>query len=310
MGNLILLEIIISLIFIYLIYSLLTTTLMEVIASVFRLRAVNLWLTIRSLFEKDPVWLTGFYRHPVIKSMKTSWFFTFLPPSNIKPEDFADAVVDIVTSGPGDAYDNIEDKLDQQDSSVHKKLRSIYKSSGHDLVVFRSRLVDFYNGVMDRAIGQYKRLTSSITLIIGFLIAWSFNVNSIQIFHTLKENSAKRAAMMAIVDNYQAEVFEDKDSFEIAVSQLKDSIRDASTKINSTLALERIDKINKAELKKNKPLLGWFLTAIALSFGAPFWFDLLNKFMKLRSSLPIATTTKENEKSRKNTRDNQTDVEG
>jgi len=30
---------------------------------------------------------------------------------------------------------------------------------------------------------------------------------------------------------------------------------------------------------------GWLLTAIAVSLGAPFWFDLLNKFMVVRSTV-------------------------
>jgi hypothetical protein len=32
-------------------------------------------------------------------------------------------------------------------------------------------------------------------------------------------------------------------------------------------------------------LLGWFLTAVALSMGAPFWFDVLNTFMNDRSTV-------------------------
>ena len=31
-------------------------------------------------------------------------------------------------------------------------------------------------------------------------------------------------------------------------------------------------------------LLGWLLTAAALSLGAPFWFDLLKKFINLRGA--------------------------
>lgn len=38
-------------------------------------------------------------------------------------------------------------------------------------------------------------------------------------------------------------------------------------------------------LKYISTLIGWMLTAIALSLGAPFWFDLLNKLMKLRNSV-------------------------
>jgi hypothetical protein len=39
-------------------------------------------------------------------------------------------------------------------------------------------------------------------------------------------------------------------------------------------------------------LLGWLITAFAVSLGAPFWFDLLNKIMVIRS------TVKPREKSR------------
>jgi hypothetical protein len=38
--------------------------------------------------------------------------------------------------------------------------------------------------------------------------------------------------------------------------------------------------------------LGWLVTAFAISLGAPFWFDLLNKFIIVRS------TVKPHEKSR------------
>jgi hypothetical protein len=39
-------------------------------------------------------------------------------------------------------------------------------------------------------------------------------------------------------------------------------------------------------------LLGWLMTGFALSLGAPFWFDLLNKMMVVRA------TVKPQEKSR------------
>lgn len=39
--------------------------------------------------------------------------------------------------------------------------------------------------------------------------------------------------------------------------------------------------------------LGWLLTAIAVSLGAPFWFDLLNKVINIRSSGKIPGQTKE-----------------
>lgn len=32
-------------------------------------------------------------------------------------------------------------------------------------------------------------------------------------------------------------------------------------------------------------VLGWLITAFALSFGAPFWFDTLNRFMIVRGTI-------------------------
>jgi len=31
-------------------------------------------------------------------------------------------------------------------------------------------------------------------------------------------------------------------------------------------------------------IIGWLLTILAVSLGAPFWFDVLNRFMNLRSA--------------------------
>ena len=34
----------------------------------------------------------------------------------------------------------------------------------------------------------------------------------------------------------------------------------------------------------NSRLLGWIITALAVSVGAPFWFDTLNRFMNIRNA--------------------------
>jgi hypothetical protein len=44
--------------------------------------------------------------------------------------------------------------------------------------------------------------------------------------------------------------------------------------------------------KIGRLLAGWFLTAIAMTLGAPFWFDLLNKLVSLRSSLKPETAAR------------------
>jgi hypothetical protein len=48
-------------------------------------------------------------------------------------------------------------------------------------------------------------------------------------------------------------------------------------------------------------VFGWLITALAISLGAPFWFDLLNRLMKLRNSVSIPVASKESGKSPGNT---------
>ena len=35
-----------------------------------------------------------------------------------------------------------------------------------------------------------------------------------------------------------------------------------------------------------RPLLGWFITAVAALFGAPFWFDMLQSIIRLKGAGP------------------------
>jgi len=49
-------------------------------------------------------------------------------------------------------------------------------------------------------------------------------------------------------------------------------------------------------LKWLSTIIGWIITALAISLGAPFWFDLLNKLMKLRGSVSSSNSTQNKEK--------------
>jgi hypothetical protein len=95
-----------------------------------------------------------------------------------------------------------------------------------------------------------------------------------------------------------------KDSVELAKYQFLKARRD--TLINRAEMLMRNDVNNVHQvlglewenydygpsllLSLLKSLLGWVITALALSLGAPFWFDLLNKLMKLRGSVATPTS--------------------
>jgi hypothetical protein len=56
------------------------------------------------------------------------------------------------------------------------------------------------------------------------------------------------------------------------------------------------------EKTDNKKFFGFFIAAIAIGLGAPFWFDLLNKFVNLRTAGksidPSGSSTKNNASSK------------
>ena len=76
------------------------------------------------------------------------------------------------------------------------------------------------------------------------------------------------------------------------LNQAESLIQKDIKSIHHSLGLEWEDYDRKSGLFGSlfKSLLGWIITAIALSMGAPFWFDLLNKLMKLRGSVATPTS--------------------
>lgn len=156
------------------------------------------------------------------------------------------------------------------------QLSVLYKNAGGDLNKFRELLEGWFNSVMDRSKGWYKQWISKINFTVGLAIAVTFNLDTIQIFSELKTDTAKRDAILLQAENATAEDME----------MLSDSLYHYTTSLNQTLA--GVDSgTADADYSLGLQLFGWFLTALAISFGAPFWFDLLNKFMKLRTSVGV-----------------------
>jgi hypothetical protein len=50
-------------------------------------------------------------------------------------------------------------------------------------------------------------------------------------------------------------------------------------------ALDGLKRPLDSDREPWKSIPGWLITALAVSLGAPFWFDLLNKFMVVRSTV-------------------------
>ncbi|MBL4668141.1 MAG: hypothetical protein JKY30_02620 [Flavobacteriales bacterium] len=225
-GNVVL-DVVISLVFIFLIYSLLASVLQEIIATALGLRARNLKHAIRRMLEDDdegntnsaPSNLTQkaqqlfqkkkeglleeFYRQPVIKYLASGKRFS--KPSYMSESDFSMAILEILKKNGGKGVPNIDkikQALSNENNLINKETRahlvSLLDDAQNDLVKFRANLEDWFNNTMERAAGWYKKTIQFNLTIIGFVLAVIFNVNTIEIVKTLSTDKNVRDSMVKL----------------------------------------------------------------------------------------------------------------
>lgn len=362
MFNSVILEIVIGLVFIYLLYSLLATVIQEIISTNFSFRAKILEKAISRMLEdgntfrfrlqgmvslfiasrKQPEKMSPsrlFYNHPLIYYLGEDKKHS--KPAYINKATFAKVIIDLLRGDkvkPGiDIKALIQGSLDegktawgqvQIDEQTLIFLNSLWTDANGDIEKFKISIEGWFDETMQRASGWFKKYTQVILLFVGLGISVVFNVDTLEIVNKLEKDPAIREQLVQQADNFVAaypnldkELIEAKtqharlleivskksttgDSIDpsieeqkiIAYEQLKvkrDSLIDAANQ----LIKEDLNKVNNLLGQqiwsyewKGWPyffqsLFGWFITAIALSLGAPFWFDLLNKLMKLRSSV-------------------------
>lgn len=331
------LDVVIGLVFIYLLYSLLGTLIQEIIATNIGLRGQLLRKAIKRMLDDDTTTSNNlskaFYKHPLIKYLVADTSLIKKEPSYITKETFSKVVIDLLKGKQpkpgGSSTQPIQTSLDTGnpawDTSIKIEtetltyLTSIWVDAQGDVKKFEDLLQQWFNEMMDRTTGWYKKRTQQILLIVGLIIAIAFNVDTIQIIEKLQKDPKLREQIVAQagafvkehpnLDNELAQTKAQIDSTpKLSTEQKKNQknaadanydktkkLRDSLFKQATTLVGSDINKVNNelaigwdGGLWKNlhwTSILGWLLTALAISLGAPFWFDLLNKLMQLRSSI-------------------------
>ena len=132
------------------------------------------------------------------------------------------------------------------------------------------------------------------------LLAVGFNVDSIQVAKTLWLDRDARQDMVNAASEYMKSHQPPADSGskgEIQLNQLQKNVQTSveAFKNVSTAALmpvgwngtfqDNITRLFSTWETALSSIGGWLITAVALSLGAPFWFDTLNRFMVVRSTI-------------------------
>lgn len=286
------LDIALGLILVYLILSLICTATNELIAGLFKLRARNLVQALQNLLRDSKGTDLGrkFFDHPLVKSL----YREGSRPSYIPPPTFALALLDLVAPGSTGSANPIA-KVKQQlkklpaNSDMRRTLELLVSDSDNKLDKLRSNLEAWFSDAMERAAGWYKRKTQVTVLIVSVIITIAANADTTQIAKALSNDPALRGALVAQAQEFARET--------PGTGQTEAPKGGAGA--NASPA-ERIEQ-NIQQLQQLGLPLGWnqwprdrgewvnktiglLLTALAVSLGAPFWFDLLKKVVNIRAA--------------------------
>jgi hypothetical protein len=229
-------------------------------------------------------------------------------PSYIPPAQFATALLDIVARGPADWPYPVDPKpisIDQLRRSagmlpsprLQRVLLTAIDHSAGDLAAVRTELEQWFNGSMDRVSGWYKRRTQFVLFAIGLVAAALLNLDAITVAHRLMDDEGLRRAAVGYAAAQAG-------GAEAPKGKTVDQVRADLASIGYPIGWRTLPKggivpgpqtcagkaanCGDADLGVMAALamiFGWLITAFATTFGAPFWFDVLNKFMVVRSTV-------------------------
>lgn len=282
------LDIAIGLVFVYLLLSLVCTAAREIVEGWMRHRAKDMESSVKDILGNALA--NSVYTHGLITALSPGGE----KPSYIPSQTFALALMDALATGgaanaltapaaPGRPAPAPLPALVQSVANI-PALRTLIQAAGADAVRVRENIEGWFNNAMDRVSGVYKRRTQKIILFMGLFIVCLVNADSVQIANTLSHDAALRATLVASAQEYA------KSDPTHATGQKPEekmkSLTDEIGKLGLPLGWHgRPGGLGKWVEK----VLGLLVTALAISLGAPFWFDLLNRVINIRSSLKPPT---------------------
>jgi hypothetical protein len=168
------------------------------------------------------------------------------------------------------------------------------KPGGGDFSTLQKNIEGWFDDAMDRVSGWHKRRTQVWTLIVAIIFTVSANADTLKIVHHLASDPVLR---QAVVESAKTRAAGPRPSVAVEYKDPNDPLKPTVIRFDENPLhsgeedlLSRLIGWGPEETKKNHTtdwllrVLGWLISIAAISLGAPFWFDTLNKFINLRSA--------------------------
>lgn len=282
------LEIAISLSLVYLLLGLMCSVLNEWVAGILNMRAKNLWDGVRNLlYDSEGTGLAKqLYDHALVKNLGKAGQL----PSYVPSRAFALALFDLVapvhdsttTRTLQDIRNSVANISNEQ---VKTTLVALIDDAEGDLKKARENVERWYDDAMDRVSGWYKKKTQVFILVWALAVTLSVNADTVLIANTLAHDATLRTSLVAMAEITAKEPLpQDAKGTTERVQQMSSEIKKLGLPIGWSLEPKDPKSLPSDVGGWALKIIGLSLTAIAVSLGAPFWFDVLNKLINIRSA--------------------------
>ena len=197
-----------------------------------------------------------------------------------------------VTGGVGERIEEFEDRVTEKFNHI------------------KQEITQDFNDMMDRTSGWYKKRTQLVLFIIGITIAGAFDADTFAMYQSLSNNPDARKEVLALADQFvnsgSSENFAPTTQ---AGANAEDQLLELRQKANLLIAdeldgLESALGFGRTSFPEKVPVmesgapatmkqiilfrggkfLGWIITALAISLGSTFWFDILKQLINIRNA--------------------------
>jgi hypothetical protein len=208
--------------------------------------------------------------HPLVQSLAQATG----RPSYLPARTFALALLDVLTPG-GQATDDVKAVRNAvaaiESDKVRAALLPIVNQSANTLAELQANIERHFDDVMDRVSGVYKRNSQKIIVVIALVVTVVFNVDTLNAAEKLWVSPALRAQVV----------------------QEGSAVSRAGLSADGKAQGSTVDalpvgwyQVPKSSCEWGLKILGWLLSTFALTLGTPFWFELLTRFVNVRSTGP------------------------
>ena len=296
------LDVAIGLVFVYLLLAIICTSANEILSGLTKSRGKLLREGIQQLLDNQPTcaaknnslaMFEEFYKHSLITSMMRG----NRHPAYLPARTFSTVLVDILAKDRVGRVDvaGIEKGLEAlPDGDVKESLLALVQSTEDEVGEVQLAIEGWFEDAMDRVSGWYKRKTQIWTVLLAIAITVLSNADTLQIARRLWQDPVLRSAVVEEAKNRAQKPRPDV-TVEYPNPDDPTNPQITSTNEGNTVSPEEQallgqvlgwqnalqDKSARAWVER---ILGWLLTILAICLGAPFWFDLLNKFVNIRSA--------------------------